>query len=83
MEFAVANCIAFVPSSFENGWTRCTTPAVKEDVFCRKHRQDACGIVLGLMNGDELVRDVTMVAREMAAIAGRYFAAERSKGKDL
>ncbi len=81
-------CIAFVPCGTPGlaGWTRC--PAAPEsdaaaqpdsgqqgDVFCRNHREAACGIVLGLLNDQKLADDAT-ASREMARMAGSYFASQ-------
>lgn len=54
-------------------WILCPTFAAANDIFCSAHREAACGIVLGLLNNQKLVDDET-ASREMAAIAGKYFA---------
>ncbi len=58
------------------GWTRCPAAAAQPgDVFCRNHREAACGIVLGLLNDQKLADDAT-ASREMARMAGSYFASQ-------
>jgi len=64
------------------GWTRCPAAAAQQgDIFCRYHRDAACGIVLGLLNDQKLADDAT-ASREMARIAGSYFARQHWSSQD-